>query len=146
MKKLLVLCLVGSMISLGGVPGVNAQSQDAGSAQKETRHARKTRGIISSLGVGPEALVKLKLRDKTELKGYVSKSAEQDFVVTDRTTGVETTVTYEQVQKIDKWQAVKTFMKRDLSSPGRMARKVAIGAAITAGALIVVCLIARCQE
>ncbi len=146
MKKLLVLCLVGSLISLGCVRGVNAQTQDPGSAQKETKHARKARQIISSLGVGPDALVKLKLRDKTELKGYVSKKAEQDFVVTDTTTGVETTVTYEQVQKIDKWQAVKTLIKRDLSSPGRMAKKVAIGAAIAAGAGIVVCLIARCRE
>lgn len=147
MKKPLVLVLVGLLIGCGCARGVSAQSQAASSTQhKETKHARNIRDLISKLGVGPDALVELKLRDNAKLKGYVSEYAEDHFIVTDRATGVTTTVKYEEVEKVGAWRAVKTMIKRDLSSPGRAAKKIAVGAAVTVGVMVLVCVIARCQE
>ena len=39
-------------------------------------------GVIK-LGVGKDSLVKIKLRDKTKIKGYISQINETNFVVVD---------------------------------------------------------------
>ena len=147
MKKSLVLVLVGLLIGCGCARSVSAQSQAASSTQdKQTKQARKIKGIISQLGVGSDALVELKLRDKSKLKGYVSEYAEDHFVVTDKETSVATTVKYEEVERVGMWRAVKTKINRDLSSPGRVAKKIAVGAAVTAGVVVLVCVIAHCEQ
>jgi hypothetical protein len=59
--------------------------------EKEARLAQRVKAGVARLGVGPEARVKVKLRDKTKLAGYVSEVGDDYFVVTDPETGRATT-------------------------------------------------------
>lgn len=70
------------------------------SPEKEARFAQKVKTEIAKLGIGPDARVDLKLRDKTKLKGYISEVGDQSFAVVDDKTGSATAVTYPQVKQV----------------------------------------------
>ncbi len=67
---------------------------------KEAQQAEKIKAGIAKLGVGKEARVKLKLKDKTKLSGYVSEIGDASFVVTDLKTATPTTVAYPNVAQV----------------------------------------------
>jgi len=69
-------------------------------AEKETRYAEKVKQAITKLGTGETAVVKIKLRDKMKLEGFISAIGDDSFVVTDGKTGVTTTVAYPQVKQV----------------------------------------------
>jgi hypothetical protein len=87
------------VIALGllfvGVPSAAAKSK----AEKAAEFAAKVKAEIAKLGTGPDARIEVKLRDKTKLKGYISKVGEDSFAVTDPTTSAETNVPYPSVTK-----------------------------------------------
>jgi hypothetical protein len=62
--------------------------------------AEKVRSGVQKLGVGQDARIELKLRDKTKLAGYVSQSNDDNFTVTDIKTGSSTVVSYPDVTKV----------------------------------------------
>jgi len=68
--------------------------------QREQRYAEEVRAAVASLGAGPDARVEVRLRDKTKLKGYVSRADEDGFVVVNARTGAATQVAYPQVKKV----------------------------------------------
>jgi hypothetical protein len=65
--------------------------------EKAAAHAAKVKTEISKLGVGPDAQIRVKLRDKTKLSGYVSQANADSFVITDPKTGAATEVPYPNV-------------------------------------------------
>ncbi|MBL8203270.1 MAG: hypothetical protein JNM09_03510 [Blastocatellia bacterium] len=65
--------------------------------EKDAELAAKVKTEIAKLGTGPEARIEVKLRDKTKLKGYISKVGEESFVIADAKTGVETEMAYPNV-------------------------------------------------
>ena len=95
-RKSIVHVLVGSLcLLLVGVPSVSAKSKE----EKAAELAAKVKTEIAKLGTGPDALIEVKLRDKTKLKGYISKVGEDSFVIADVKTGAETNVPYPAVTK-----------------------------------------------
>jgi hypothetical protein len=54
---------------------------------------------IAKLGTGKDALIRVELRDKTKLEGYVSEIGAESFIVTNKA-GMATTVAYPQVGKV----------------------------------------------
>ncbi len=68
--------------------------------EKEARFAQQVKTEIAKLGIGPNARVELKLRDKTKLKGYISEVTDESFAVVDEKTAAATTVTYPQVKQV----------------------------------------------
>ena len=54
---------------------------------------------IVKLGVGTKATIILK--DGTKTKGYISHSAEDDFVIRDQKTNAATTIRYADIQKVE---------------------------------------------
>jgi hypothetical protein len=68
--------------------------------EKAAEFAAKVKTEIAKLGIGPEARIEVKLRDKTKLKGHVSKISEESFSVTDAKTGAETEVPYPNVTQV----------------------------------------------
>ena len=52
----------------------------------------KTRAAVQKLGVGRDARVEVKLRDKTKLKGYINAAEQDSFTLTDSKTGSTQTV------------------------------------------------------
>jgi hypothetical protein len=91
-------------------------------AEKEMKFAARVREGITGLGTGPDARIKVKLRDKTKLAGYVSHVGDSDFKVVDAA-GRETTVQFPDVAQVQ-------------GNNLRTRWKVVIGAAIVAGIII----------
>ncbi len=68
--------------------------------EEQARFAEKVKTVIAKLGVGPDARIEVKLRDKTKLSGYVSEVSESSFVVTNAKTGATTAVAYPDVKQV----------------------------------------------
>ncbi len=87
------------VIALGllfvGAPSAAAKSKE----EKAVAFAAKVKAEIAKLGTGPDAHIEVKLRDKTKLKGYISKVGDDSFALTDPKTGAETSVPYPSVTK-----------------------------------------------
>jgi hypothetical protein len=69
------------------------------SGNKEQRQLEKLKAGIHRLGTGPDARIKIKLKDKTQISGYISEAGEDTFVVVDAGTGKSNIVAYPQVAK-----------------------------------------------
>ena len=93
-------------------------------AEKEARAAEKVRANILRLGTGESARVKIKLRDKTKLEGYVADAGADHFTIVDPKTGAATAVPYPQVRQAQ---------GHNLST----GTKIAIGLGIAALVLII---------
>ena len=120
-KKLLSLSLVVLLINLTAVPLVYAAAKE----ENEARFAEKVKASVMKLGTGEAARVKIKLRDKTKLAGYISVADDEDFTVTDSKSGTATTIAYTQV---------KTVQGHNLST----GAKIAIGAGIAAAIIFII--------
>jgi hypothetical protein len=95
LKRILSLAVIGLLLNLVCYSSVGASSKP-----NEVDFAAKVKAAIAKLGVGSDARVEVRLRNKTKLKGYVSEANENGFVVVDEKTGVATQVTYPQVKKV----------------------------------------------
>ena len=95
LKKFLSLALVVLVLNLGSAPRVSAETK----GEKEARFAAKVKAGIMKLGTGPEARIRVRLRDKTKAEGYVARASEEGFVLVDAKTGAETEIAYSQVKQ-----------------------------------------------
>ena len=95
-RKSLSHLLVGALLmSLFIVPAAFAKTKE----EKAAEFAAKVKTEIAKLGTGPDARIEVKLRNKTKLKGYISRVGEDSFVIADVKTGAETNVPYPAVTK-----------------------------------------------
>ena len=115
MKRICSVVLAALLLQSVAVPAF--AKSDAG---KEARRAEKVRTQLAKLGTGRDARVRLELRDKTRLEGYISEAGAESFVVTD-SGGRATTVAYPQVSKAQ---------GNNLSTGAKIAIGVGIGAGI----------------
>ena len=120
-KKCLSLALVLLLVQASGVPAHGR----AGAGGKEVRFAEKVKAGVARLGVGPDAGVKVRLRDGTKLEGHVSAVMEDRFVVADAKTGATVGVPYLQVRGVK---------GNNLSTKA----KVAIGVGIAVAVVVVI--------
>jgi hypothetical protein len=97
-------------------------------AEKEARFVEKVKAGVAKLGVGPDARVKVKLKDKTKVDGYVSEVGDDSFNVTDLKTGHTTAVVYLNVAQVQ---------GNNLST----RTKIIIAAAIVTGVIITLYLV-----
>ena len=116
-RKLVTLLLVALVINLAGVRLAYADSRE----EKQARFAEKIKANVLKLGTGESTRVKVKLRDKGKLEGYISDSGAETFTVINRKTGVATTVAYPDV---------KSVQGNNLSTGAKIAIGVGIAAAI----------------
>jgi hypothetical protein len=66
-------------------------------AEKDTRYSEKVKAGILKLGVGQQARVTVKMRDKTKVVGYISEVQNDYFVVSDMSASSSTTIAYTDV-------------------------------------------------
>jgi len=116
-KKLFSLALVALLINLAGMRLAYADSKE----EKQVRFAEKVKASVLKLGTGEAARVKVKLRDKTKLEGYISAADGEGFIVTNPKTGMATQVAYPQV---------KSVKGNNLSTGAKIAIGVGIAAAV----------------
>lgn len=126
LKITLSLLLAGLLFHHGSAGHVLAKSK----AAEEAHRIEKVKVSISRLGVGKEARVALKLRDKTKLAGYISRVEEDHFVVAEMKGDASTIVAYADV----------TQVKGHNLSTGA---KIAIGVGIGVGVVILILLLIR---
>lgn len=115
-KKLCSAVLSALLLQAAAVPAFAASS-----AEKEAKRAEKVRTQLLKLGTGADARIKLILRDKTQLEGFVSEAGPDTFAVTDGA-GKTTTVGYGQVSKAQ---------GNNLSTGAKIAIGIGIGAGVT---------------
>jgi len=96
LKKCLSLLLTVFVINLF----LNAAAFANTKEDKEAKFAAKVKSEITKLGTGKDARIKVKLRDGTKLKGYVSQINENSFVVVDKKNGTPTEVPYPNVRQV----------------------------------------------
>jgi hypothetical protein len=80
------------------------------------------RAKIGGLGMGESARVRVTLRDRRRVSGYVREAGAEDFVVVEPRTGVVTTIPYSQVKKVN---------PRDLHPAAKVALGLGIGIGIS---------------
>lgn len=117
LRKLFSLALVALLINLAGVRLAYADSKE----EKQARFAEKVKTSVLKLGTGEAARVKVKLRDKTKLEGYISAADGEGFTVTNLKTGTATPVAYPQV---------KSVKGNNLSTKAKIAIGVGVAAAV----------------
>src|ERR1051325_5391634 len=123
LKKIVSAIISALLLQAAALPAFGATN-----TEKEARHAEKVRTQLAKRGTGKDSRIKLELRDKTKLEGYVSAADAETFNVTDNA-GKTTAVPY---------QDVKKAQGNNLST----GAKVAIGIGIGVGVLIIIALIA----
>lgn len=116
-RKLVTLFLVALIINLAGARLAYADSKE----EKQARFAEKIKANVLKLGTGESTRVRVKLRDKVKLEGYISDAGTETFTVTNQKTGVATTVAYPQV---------KSIQGNNLSTGAKIAISVGIAAAV----------------
>ena len=121
LKKTIALLLVSALsLTMFCPPSALAISNN----EKDASLTAKVKSGVNQLGTGRETRVKLKLRDKTRLSGFISEANDEYFVVTDLKSGAETKVAYPDVTQVQ---------GNNLST----RTKVIIGASIVAAVIIV---------
>jgi hypothetical protein len=128
LKKICSVALAALLLQAAAAPALAKSA-----AEKESQRAEKVRAKLSKLGTGEDARVKLELRDKTKLEGYISEAGPESFVVVNRA-GVATAVAYPQVVKAK---------GNNLSTGAKIAIGIGIGAGIT---LLILFLIATSDD
>ena len=128
LKKICSVVLAGLMLQAAAAPALARSA-----TEKESKRAEMVRAKLSKLGTGPDARVRVELRDKTKLEGFVSEAGADGFVVTDET-GNATAVPYPQVRKAQ---------GNNLSTGAKFAIGIGIGAGVT---LLIVLLIAASDD
>ena len=120
-RKVVTVLLVTLVINLGGARLAYADAKE----EKQARFAEKIKANVLKLGTGESTRVKVKLRDQAKLEGYISEAGADSFTVTNRKTGVATTMAYSQV---------KSVQGNNLST----GAKIAIGVGIAAGIIFII--------
>ena len=121
LRKLVTVLLVALMMNLVGARLAYAESKE----EKQARFVEKVKANVLKLGTGESARVKVRLRDQTKLEGYISDADPETFTVTNRKTGIATTVAYPQV---------KSVQGNNLST----GAKIAIGAGVAAAVIFII--------
>lgn len=116
LRRICSVMLSALLLQAAAIPAFAATN-----AEKDSRRAEKVRTQLVKLGTGRDARVRVQLRDKTKLEGFVSAADADTFTVTDDA-GKSTTVPYPQV---------KRAQGNNLSTGAKIGIGVGIGAAVT---------------
>jgi hypothetical protein len=75
----------------------------------------RTRDFVMKRGTGEKTGIKIRLSDKTQIKGFISQAGSDDFVVVDSKTGAATSVAHQNVIEITR--SGLSRVRRSPSSP-----------------------------
>lgn len=125
LKKIITFVLAFLLFSLSSVNLAYAADSNE---IKDAKFAVKVKEGIKKLGIGKDAQVEIKLRDKTKLKGYISEAGENSFVVTNAKMGESTVVPY---------PAVKKAKGKNLNTGVKIVLYAALAIGITIAAVVI---------
>ena len=93
LKKIFTVIISALLLQAAAAPAFAGTS-----ASKDAERAEKVRAQFAKLGTGKDALVRVELKDKTKIEGYLSEAGADSFTVTNRE-GKATTAPYQDVKK-----------------------------------------------
>lgn len=125
LRNSFLLTLAISLLLVGVRPALATPQE-----KDEARRAAKAKADVAKRGVGEKAKIRVEMRDKTEVKGYISQTGDDNFVIADAKTGAKTTVAYRDVAHV-KGKGLSTGAKIGI---GVGIAAVAIGIVIAAAA------------
>jgi hypothetical protein len=76
--------------------------QHVGAQATNDQATEKIRAKVQKMGVGVNARVEVRLRDNTQLKGYITDANQDSFTVVDSRTGSSNTVSYADTSTVKK--------------------------------------------
>ncbi|HEV8137703.1 MAG TPA: hypothetical protein VGP85_23695 [Pyrinomonadaceae bacterium] len=141
MKKIVMVVIFGLLTNL--IPFGPAMAQEK-VQDKDSKHAEKIKKAVADAGPTLDREVIVKLKDNTEVRGFIREIADDHFIVKSNS-GALSTISYSQVEKFK-------ANKRDVGGRGFMTgpssvKKVIGGFAIGLGVLIIACVASRrCEE
>jgi len=141
MKKIVMVVILGLLTNLFPLGPVMAQEKVQ---DKDSKHAEKIKKAVADAGPTLDREVIVKLKDNTEVRGFIREIADDHFIVKSNS-GALSTISYSQVEKFK-------ANKRDVGGRGFMTgpssvKKVIGGFAIGLGVLIIACVASRrCEE
>jgi small nuclear ribonucleoprotein (snRNP)-like protein len=83
---------------------------------------------MRKIGIGESSVVRVKLNDGTELRGYLSQIENDSFTITDKATNKATSVSYGDVRSLK-------LKGKGLPTGAKVLIVVGIGVAVTAGVI-----------
>lgn len=99
--KTICLCLVAVLtLHTYGVTSSTEGRSDALPTTASNTQAEKVKTEVERRGAGEKSRVKVRLRDKTEVKGFISQIDASSFQVTEEKTGKVITLAYTDVEKV----------------------------------------------
>lgn len=141
MKKIAMVVILGLLTNLMPFSLVVAQQkvQDTNS-----KHADKIKKAVADAGPTLDREVRVKLKDKTEVRGFIRDITDDHFVVKSNA-GALYSINYSQVEK---FKANKRDVGgRDFMTGPSSVKKVIGGFAIGIGILVIACVVSRrCEE
>ncbi len=119
LKRVLAMTLVSLFVNSAAfaLPDPPGSKSD-----KQEQLVERVRLGIARIGIGKEAVVEVRLRDRSKLNGYISQSDQNQFVVTNEKTRVAVPVDYKDVVKVN---------GHNLSTGAKIGIGIAIGFALT---------------
>jgi small nuclear ribonucleoprotein (snRNP)-like protein len=141
MKKIVMVVILGLLTNI--IPFGPAMAQEK-VQDKDSKHAEKIKKAVADAGPTLDREVIVKLKDNTEVRGFIREIADDHFIVKSNS-GALSTISYSQVEKFK-------ANKRDVGGRGFMTgpssvKKVIGGFAIGLGVLIIACVASRrCEE
>lgn len=105
------------LLSAFGIQRAGAQTSD--------QATEKIKSKVQKIGVGTNAKVEVKLRDNTQMKGYITESNQDSFTMFDKYSGSNKTISYADATSVKKGGSA--FSAKSLIIIGA----VAAGAAVT---------------
>jgi hypothetical protein len=98
LKQTVAILVIAAMTSLSLT--ASAASQADQPAQSQPDQAIKIKAKVQKIGAGEKAKVRVKLRDGTELRGYVSSIGNDSFSVTDSGARKASSLSYADVASV----------------------------------------------
>jgi hypothetical protein len=100
--KTISACLVAVLVlnAYGLADPAEPRSDTQATPASNAQPAEKIKAEIERRGAGEKSRVKVRLRDKTDVKGYISQIHTTSFRVTDDKTGKAATIAYDSVEKL----------------------------------------------
>lgn len=123
-KKTIALALTAVVTCLSSI--AQARSETGGQAQGQPDKAAFVKAQVRKIGIGESFVVRVKLKDGTDLRGYLSQIENDSFTITDKATNKATSVSYGDV---------RSLKGKGLPTAAKVLIAVGIGVAVTAGVL-----------
>ena len=140
MKKMVMVVILG--LRPNPIPFSPVMAQDK-VQDKDSKHAEKIKKAVADAGPTLDREVIVKLKDNTEVRGFIREIADDHFVVQSNA-GAPTSISYSQVEK---FKAKKRDVGGRTFMAGPSTKKVIAGFGIGLGVVIIACALShRCEN